>query len=117
MQRRVQKLHSLVKAVGEREDCLIHLPGGLLLMQMPIWFFSRTGQLAQLESLRGIHDAVNRRNPKGIQKVGWIPQERNQYPSSHEKALLSMGAFFLEEDRKRRLLKEGYLAGFGRLFQ
>jgi predicted amidohydrolase YtcJ len=62
-----------------------------------------------LNPIRGIHDAVNRRNPSGYPEGGWIPQERISIFEAM-KAYTSMGSFSSFEEDRKGLLKAGYLA-------
>jgi predicted amidohydrolase YtcJ len=62
-----------------------------------------------LNPIRGIHDAVNRRNPSGYPAGGWIPQERISIYEAM-KAYTLMGAFSSFEEDRKGLLKAGYLA-------
>jgi predicted amidohydrolase YtcJ len=57
-----------------------------------------------LNPIRGIHVAVNRRNPKGYPERGWIPEERISVFEAM-KAYTSMGAYSsFEEDKKGKLI-------------
>jgi predicted amidohydrolase YtcJ len=62
-----------------------------------------------LNPLRGIHVAVNRRNPDGYPERGWIPEEKISLPQAL-KAYTSMGAFSSFEENRKGILKKGYLA-------
>ncbi|WP_158587676.1 amidohydrolase [Algoriphagus lacus] len=62
-----------------------------------------------LDPIRGIHVAVNRRDPSGFPEEGWIPQEKISVYEAM-KAYTSMGAYSSFEESKKGLIKVGYLA-------
>ena len=62
-----------------------------------------------LDPIRGIHVAVNRRDPSGFPEEGWIPREKISVYEAM-KAYTSMGAYSSFEERKKGLIKVGYLA-------
>ncbi|WP_035467824.1 amidohydrolase [Algoriphagus mannitolivorans] len=62
-----------------------------------------------LNPIRGLHIAVNRRNPKGYPEGGWIPQEKITLAQAL-KAYTSMGAFSSFEENLKGKLIPGQLA-------
>jgi len=62
-----------------------------------------------LNPIRGIHDAVNRRNPSGYPEGGWIPEQRISIYEAM-KAYTVMGAFSSFEEDRKGFLKPEYLA-------
>lgn len=59
----------------------------------PQLVFSRDWPACIVNLIRGIHDAINRRNHSGYPAGGWIPQERISF-RSHE-SLYFNGCFFI----------------------
>jgi hypothetical protein len=97
------------KAVGEERLPYSFAWRSLLDADAQLVFSSDWPACISLNPIRGIHDAVNRRNPKGYPESGWIPQERISIFEAM-KAYTSMGAFSSFEEDRKGLLKEGYLA-------
>lgn len=62
-----------------------------------------------LDPIRGIHVAVNRRDPLGFPETGWIPEEKISIYEAM-KAYTSMGAYSSFEENKKGLIKAGHLA-------
>ena len=97
------------KAVGEDRLPYSFAWRSLLDSDAQLIFSSDWPACISLNPIRGIHDAVNRRNPSGYPADGWIPQERISIYEAM-KAYTSMGAFSSFEEDRKGLLKEGYLA-------
>ncbi len=97
------------KAVGEDRLPYSFAWKSLLDADAKLVFSSDWPACISLNPIRGIHDAVNRRNPSGYPADGWIPQERISIFEAM-KAYTSMGAFSSFEEDRKGLLKVGYLA-------
>ncbi len=97
------------KAVGEDRLPYSFAWKSLLDADAQLVFSSDWPACISLNPIRGIHDAVNRRNPSGYPEGGWIPQERISIFEAM-KAYTYMGAFSSFEENRKGLLKEGYLA-------
>ncbi|WP_425637786.1 amidohydrolase [Algoriphagus yeomjeoni] len=97
------------KAVGEERLPFSFAWRSLLDSDAKLVFSSDWPACISLNPIRGIHDAVNRRNPSGYPAEGWIPQERISIFEAM-KAYTSMGAYSSFEEGSKGLLKEGYLA-------
>lgn len=97
------------KAVGEERLPYSFAWKSLLEADAKLVFSSDWPACISLNPIRGIHDAVNRRNPSGYPKGGWIPQERISIYEAM-KAYTSMGAYSSFEEDRKGLLKAGYLA-------
>jgi hypothetical protein len=97
------------KAVGEERLPYSFAWRSLLDADAQLVFSSDWPACISLNPIRGIHDAVNRRNPSGYPEGGWIPQERISIFEAM-KAYTSMGAFSSFEEDRKGLLKVGYLA-------
>lgn len=97
------------KAIGEERLPWSFAWNSILNSGAQLVFSSDWPACISLDPIRGIHVAVNRRDPAGFPEEGWIPQEKI---SIHEamKAYTSMGAFSSYEENKKGLLKTGYLA-------
>jgi len=59
--------------------------------------------------IRGIHVAVNRRNPLGYPEGGWVPAQKIRMDQAL-KAYTYAGAYSSFEEKKKGLLAPGYLA-------
>ncbi|WP_175574383.1 amidohydrolase [Algoriphagus marinus] len=97
------------KAVGEERLPYSFAWRSLLDADAQLVFSSDWPACISLNPIRGIHDAVNRRNPSGYPEGGWIPQERISIFEAM-KAYTYMGAFSSFEEDRKGLLKAGYLA-------
>jgi hypothetical protein len=97
------------KAVGEERLPYSFAWRSLLDADAQLVFSSDWPACTSLNPIRGIHDAVNRRNPFGYPVGGWIPQERISIFEAM-KAYTSMGAYSSYEEARKGLLKVGYLA-------
>jgi predicted amidohydrolase YtcJ len=97
------------KAVGEERLPYSFAWRSLLDADAQLVFSSDWPACISLNPIRGIHDAVNRRNPSGYPEGGWVPQERISIFEAM-KAYTYMGAFSSFEEDRKGLLKSGYLA-------
>lgn len=97
------------KAMGEEQLPYSFAWRSLLDADAQLVFSSDWPACTSLNPIRGIHDAVNRRNPFGYPVGGWIPQERISIFEAM-KAYTSMGAYSSYEEARKGLLKVGYLA-------
>lgn len=97
------------KAVGEERLPYSFAWRSLLDSNAQLVFSSDWPACISLNPIRGIHDAVNRKNPSGYPEGGWIPQERISIFEAM-KAYTYMGAFSSFEEDRKGLLKAGYLA-------
>ncbi len=62
-----------------------------------------------INPIRGIHVAVNRRDPKGFPEEGWVPAEKITIAQAL-KAYTYGGAFSSFEEDKKGMIQAGYLA-------
>ncbi len=62
-----------------------------------------------INPIRGIHVAVNRRTPDGFPEDGWIPEQKIPIAQAL-KAYTSMGAYSSFEETRKGLIKPGQLA-------
>ncbi len=62
-----------------------------------------------INPIRGIHVAVNRRNPSGYPEGGWVPKQKIRIDQAL-KAYTYAGAYSSYEEEKKGLLEPGYLA-------
>jgi predicted amidohydrolase YtcJ len=97
------------KAIGEERLPYSFAWRSLLDADAQLVFSSDWPACISLNPIRGIHDAVNRRNPSGYPEEGWVPQERISIFEAM-KAYTYMGAFSSFEEDRKGLLKAGYLA-------
>ncbi|GAA0880692.1 amidohydrolase [Algoriphagus jejuensis] len=97
------------KAVGEERLPYSFAWRSLLDAGAELVFSSDWPACISLDPIRGIHDAVNRRNPKGYPETGWIPQEKITIYEAM-KAYTSMGAYSSFEEERKGFLKKGHLA-------
>ncbi|MEP1086585.1 MAG: amidohydrolase family protein, partial [Algoriphagus sp.] len=97
------------KAVGEERLPYSFAWRSLLDAEAKLVFSSDWPACISLNPIRGIHDAVNRRNPSGYPEGGWIPEERISIFEAM-KAYTSMGAYSSFEENYKGLLKPGFLA-------
>ncbi|TDQ15162.1 hypothetical protein DFQ04_3048 [Algoriphagus boseongensis] len=96
-------------AVGEERLPYSFAWRSLLDQKAELVFSSDWPACISLNPIRGIHIAVNRRNPEGYPDGGWIPQEKISIFEAM-KAYTYMGAYSSFEENKKGLLKPGYLA-------
>ncbi|GMQ27092.1 amidohydrolase [Algoriphagus sp. oki45] len=96
-------------AVGEGRLPYSFAWRSLLDQKAELVFSSDWPACISLNPIRGIHIAVNRRNPEGYPDGGWIPQEKISIFEAM-KAYTYMGAYSSFEENKKGLLKPGYLA-------
>lgn len=59
--------------------------------------------------IRGIHVAVNRRTPEGFPEKGWLPEQKVTIAQAM-KAYTSAGSFSSFEENRKGLIKTGHLA-------
>lgn len=62
-----------------------------------------------INPIRGIHVAVNRRNPSGFPEGGWVPEQKIRIDQAL-KAYTYAGAYSSYEEKKKGLLEPGYFA-------
>ncbi|REG84491.1 amidohydrolase [Algoriphagus antarcticus] len=96
------------KAVGEERLPYSFAWRSLLDAEAKLVFSSDWPACISLNPIRGIHDAVNRRNPSGYPEGGWIPQERISIFEAM-KAYTTIGAYSSYEEDRKGLLKAGFL--------
>ena len=97
------------KAIGEERLPWSFAWNSSLESGAPLVFSSEWPACISLDPIRGIHVAVNRRDPSGFPDGGWIPEEKISIYEAL-KAYTSMGAFSSFEENKKGLIKPGYLA-------
>jgi len=82
------------KAIGEERLPWSFAWNSILESGAQLVFSSDWPACISLDPIRGIHVAVNRRDPSGFPEEGWIPAEKNQHLRSDE-GLYSYGGIFL----------------------
>ena len=97
------------KAVGEDRLPYSFAWKSLLVQRADLVFSSDWPACISLNPIRGLHIAVNRRNPKGYPEDGWIPQEKITLAQAL-KAYTSMGAYSSFEGNRKGKLIPGQLA-------
>lgn len=97
------------KAVGEERLPWSFAWNSILESGGQLVFSSDWPACISLDPIRGIHVAVNRRDPSGFPEAGWIPAEKISIYEAM-KAYTSMGAFSSFEEDKKGLIKTGHLA-------
>lgn len=97
------------KAIGEERLPRSFAWNSILQSGAQLVFSSDWPACISLDPIRGIHVAVNRRDPAGFPEGGWIPVERISIYEAM-KAYTSMGAYSTFEENKKGLIKEGHLA-------
>ena len=97
------------KAIGEERLPWSFAWNSILKSGAQLVFSSDWPACISLDPIRGIHVAVNRRDPSGYPEEGWIPQEKISIYEAM-KAYTSMGAYSSFEETQKGLLKTGYLA-------
>lgn len=97
------------KAIGEERLPWSFAWNSILKSGAQLVFSSDWPACISLDPIRGIHVAVNRRNPSGFPEGGWIPAEKISIYEAM-KAYTSMGAYSTFEENKKGLIKEGHLA-------
>ncbi len=101
-------------AVWERAIGPIRLPfsfawNSMLNQGADLVFSSDWPAAISIDPIRGIHVAVNRRDPKGFPEGGWIPEEKISIAQAL-KAYTFGGAYSSFEENKKGLIRPGYLA-------
>lgn len=97
------------KAIGEERLPWSFAWNSILNSGAKLVFSSDWPACISLDPIRGIHVAVNRRDPSGFPEGGWIPQEKISIYEAM-KAYTQAGAFSSFEENKKGMLKPGYLA-------
>ena len=97
------------KAIGEERLPWSFAWNSILDSGADLVFSSDWPACISLDPIRGIHVAVNRRDPAGFPEEGWIPGEKISIYEAM-KAYTSMGAFSSFEETKKGMLKPGFLA-------
>jgi predicted amidohydrolase YtcJ len=97
------------KAIGEERLPWSFAWNSILNSGAKLVFSSDWPACISLDPIRGIHVAVNRRDPSGFPEGGWIPQEKISIYEAM-KAYTQMGAYSSFEEDKKGMIKPGYLA-------
>lgn len=97
------------KAIGEERLPWSFAWKSILESGAQLVFSSDWPACISLNPIRGIHVAVNRRDPSGFPEEGWIPQEKISVFEAM-KAYTSMGAYSSFEENQKGLIKVGHLA-------
>ncbi|HSF54368.1 MAG TPA: amidohydrolase family protein [Algoriphagus sp.] len=97
------------KAIGEDRLPWSFAWNSILNSGAKLVFSSDWPACISLDPIRGIHVAVNRRDPYGFPEGGWLPKEKITIFDAM-KAYTSMGAYSSFEEHKKGLIKPGYLA-------
>lgn len=97
------------KAIGEERLPWSFAWNSILESGAQLVFSSDWPACISLDPIRGIHVAVNRRDPSGFPEAGWIPAEKISIYEAM-KAYTSMGAYSSFEENKKGLIKAGHLA-------
>ncbi|MFN3997830.1 amidohydrolase [Algoriphagus sp.] len=98
-----------VKAIGEERLPWSFAWKSILESGAQLVFSSDWPACISLDPIRGIHVAVNRRDPSGFPENGWIPAEKISIYEAM-KAYTSMGAYSSFEENRKGLIKVGHLA-------
>lgn len=101
-------------AVWEKAICPVRLPysfawNSMLNQGAELVFSSDWPPAISINPIRGIHVAVNRRDPKGFPEEGWVPAEKITIAQAL-KAYTYGGAYSSFEEDKKGLVQPGYLA-------
>ena len=97
------------KAIGEERLPWSFAWNSILKSGAQLVFSSDWPACISLDPIRGIHVAVNRRDPSGFPEGGWIPTEKISIYEAM-KAYTSMGAFSSFEENQKGMIKGGHLA-------
>ncbi|MBS4070414.1 MAG: amidohydrolase [Algoriphagus sp.] len=97
------------KAIGEERLPWSFAWNSMLQNGAKLVFSSDWPACISLDPIRGIHVAVNRRDPSGFPQEGWVVQEKISIYEAM-KAYTQAGAFSSFEEGNKGLLKPGYLA-------
>jgi predicted amidohydrolase YtcJ len=97
------------KAIGDERLPRSFAWNSILKSGAQLVFSSDWPACISLDPIRGIHVAVNRRDPSGFPEGAWIAQEKISIYEAM-KAYTSMGAYSSFEENKKGLLKENHLA-------
>lgn len=97
------------KAIGEDRLPWSFAWNSMLKNNAKLVFSSDWPACISLDPIRGIHVAVNRRDPSGYPEEGWVVQEKISIYEAL-KAYTQAGAFSSFEEGKKGLLKARYLA-------
>ncbi|OYX24196.1 MAG: hypothetical protein B7Z16_00905, partial [Algoriphagus sp. 32-45-6] len=97
------------KAIGEERLPWSFAWNSMLKNNAKLVFSSDWPACISLDPIRGIHVAVNRRDPSGFPEEGWVVQEKISMFEAM-KAYTQAGAFSSFEEGKKGMLKPGYLA-------
>ena len=97
------------KAIGEERLPWSFAWNSMLKNNAKLVFSSDWPACISLDPIRGIHVAVNRRDPSGFPEEGWVPGEKISMFEAM-KAYSQAGAFSSFEEDRKGILKPGYLA-------
>jgi predicted amidohydrolase YtcJ len=97
------------KAIGEERLPWSFAWNSILASGAQLVFSSDWPACISLDPIRGIHVAVNRRDPSGFPAEGWVPAEKISIYEAL-KAYTFMGAFSSFEENQKGLIKAGHLA-------
>jgi predicted amidohydrolase YtcJ len=97
------------KAIGEERLPWSFAWNSILESGAQLVFSSDWPACISLDPIRGIHVAVNRRDPSGFPEEGWIPAEKISIYEAM-KAYTAMGAYSSFEENHKGLIKAGHLA-------
>lgn len=96
-------------AVGEKRMPYAFAWRSLLQANAKLVYSSDWPACISVNPIRGLHVAVNRRNPQGIPESGWIPEQRIMMTDAIY-AYTYMGAYASFEENMKGKIAPGYLA-------
>jgi len=97
------------KAIGEKRLPWSFVWAEMLKTNAHLVYSSDWPACIDLNPIRGIHVAVNRKTPDGFPEGGWIPQQKISMAQAM-KAYTSAGAYSSFEENLKGQIKEGQLA-------
>ena len=98
-----------IKAIGTERLPWSFAWGELLKKNATLVYSSDWPACIDLNPIRGIHVAVNRRTPTGFPENGWLPEQKVSIAQAL-KAYASMGAYSSFEENVKGQIKVGQLA-------
>lgn len=98
-----------IKAIGKEREPYSFNWASMLKNDAQLVYSSDWPACIDVNPLRGIHVAVNRRTPEGFPENGWIPEQKISIAQAM-KAYTYMGAYSSFEENLKGQLKPGHLA-------
>jgi predicted amidohydrolase YtcJ len=98
-----------IKAIGKDREPYSFNWASMLKSNAQLVYSSDWPACIDINPIRGIHVAVNRRTPTGFPENGWIPEQKISIAQAM-KAYTSMGAYSSFEENLKGQIKSGQLA-------